>query len=172
MHSISSAPDMSPRVAPERTAAANDPKVQALVSEFIQDKRREVEAEAKARSSGMGRHILVGLLAAVCIAAWIAPYPAATAPAPVDPKVERASSRMTLFLAAQSVTHFRAVRGRLPTSLAEAGVESALIVFNPGLDGSFTLSTHVRGQSVSYDSSVPLQSFLGQAEEVISQTGH
>jgi hypothetical protein len=38
-----------------------------------------------------------GLLAAVCIAAWIAPYPAATAPAPVDPKVERASSRMTLF---------------------------------------------------------------------------
>ena len=44
--------------------------------------------------------------------------------------------------------------------------------FTPGAEGSFTLSVHVQQQTFTYDSSAPIQSILGQAEEVISQTGH
>lgn len=160
------------RVAAKAPAAQNDPKVQALVAEFLQEKRREIEEEAKVTKWRSARYLVVAGLSLVCLAAWLAPYPSPSAYLRPDPKVELASGRMTLFLAAQSVTHFRATRGRLPITLVEAGVEGAKIVYNPGTEGSFTLSTHVRDQGITYDSSAPLQSILGQAEEVISQTGH
>lgn len=160
------------RVAAKAPAAQNDPKVQALVAEFLQEKRREIEEEAKVTNKRSNRYLVVGALTFVCLAAWLAPYPSPSTYTRPDLKVELASGRMTLFLAAQSVTHFRATRGRLPITLVEAGVEGAKIVYNPGIEGSFTLSTHVRDQGITYDSSAPLQSILGQAEEVISQTGH
>lgn len=160
------------RVAAKAPAAPNDPKVQALVAEFLQERRREFDEEAKVRNKRSGRYVLIAGLSLVCLAAWLAPYPAPSSYVNPDPKTELASGRMSLFLAAQSVTHFRATRGRLPITLVEAGVEGAKIVYNPGIGGSFTLSTHVREQGITYDSSAPLQSILGQAEEVISQTGH
>lgn len=160
------------RVADKAPAAQNDPKVQALVAEFLQEKRREIEEEAKFTDKRSKRHLVVAALSFVCLAAWLAPYPSPSSYIRPDPKVELASGRMTLFLAAQSVTHFRATRGRLPITLVEAGVEGAKIVYTPGVEGSFTLSTHVRDQGITYDSSAPLHSILGQAEEVISQTGH
>ena len=160
------------RAAAPKAPPSNDPKVQNLVAEFLAEKQKEQVEEAKASSRGSSRYVLIGVLATLCALAWLAPYPAFSRYTPPDPKVERASGRMILFLAAQAVTHFRATQGRMPASLYEAGVERADIQYTPGAEGSFALSIRVDNQTYSYDSSAPIQSILGQAEEIISQTGH
>ncbi len=160
------------RVAAPKASPSNDPKVQSLVEEFLAEKRKELAEETAVQERPARRGGVIAVLAVVCAAAWLAPYPESSGYVPPDPKVERASGRLILFLAAQSVTHFRATQGRLPTTLLEAGVDRYDIKYFPATEGSFTLSTKVLDQTYTYDSSAPIQSILGQAEDVISQTGH
>ncbi|MFN8667781.1 MAG: hypothetical protein U0164_11440 [Gemmatimonadaceae bacterium] len=160
------------RAAAPKASPSNDPKVQSLVEEFLAEKRKELTEEASMQHRPRSRAAVIGTLAFLCAAAWLAPYPTTSHYTPPDPKVERASGRLMLFLAAQSVTHFRATQGRLPSTLREAGIDRYDIKYFPAAEGSFTLSTKVLDQTYTYDSSAPIQSILGQAEDVISQTGH
>ncbi|MCC6928460.1 MAG: hypothetical protein IT359_05645 [Gemmatimonadaceae bacterium] len=160
------------RVAAPKASPSNDAKVQSLVEEFLAEKRKELAEEATVQQRPRSRGAVIGTLALLCAAAWLAPYPSSSRYAPPDPKVTRASGRLILFLAAQSVTHFRVTQGRLPNSLFEAGVDRYDIRYIPGTEGSFTLSTKVLDQTYTFDSSAPIQSYLGQAEDVISATGH
>jgi hypothetical protein len=160
----------------ERHAAAPierpDQKVNSLVAEFLEEKKRAADAEKPKRRGPLNKHVVTALLALVCVAAWIAPYPTGESTKPVDPKVERASARVSLFLTAQSVVHFRVNQGRLPRTLSEAGVSGSSVRYYPGRDGSFVLQASVRDHTLTYDSNLPAHSILGNAEQVIMETGH
>ncbi|GMV11238.1 MAG: hypothetical protein ABS52_09105 [Gemmatimonadetes bacterium SCN 70-22] len=150
-----------------------------MVNEFMEEKRREVEASTPfAPSTGM-RHTLVAILSVACLAVWFAPYPSfATGGPSVDElqrelQLEEASARAKLYLAANSVAHFRATQGRLPRTLSEAGVaQHAAIDYRPRTDSVFTLSTHVDSVTLMYDSRTPASSILGRSEELIAKRGH
>lgn len=159
------------RVEP-RPTERSDSKVQSLVAEYIQEKQRSEAEEAKRTRRPVNRHAVSWVLAVVCLAAWLAPYPAPKTTPPVDSKVERASGRVALFLAAQSVVHFRFAQGRLPRTLSEAGVDGSLVKFFPGRDGSFVLQVSVANHTLSYDSNLPASSILRNAEEIIAETAH
>lgn len=154
------------------TTERPDQKVNALVAEFLEEKKRAAADEKPGRRGPLNKHLLTAALALVCVAAWVAPYPTSAATKPVDPKVERASARVSLFLTAQGVVHFRATQGRLPRTLTEAGIDGSAVRYYPGRDGSFVLQTSVRDHTLTYDSNLPAHSILGNAEQVIAETGH
>lgn len=155
-----------------RHADAADPKVASLVAEYLAEKQ-STEASARPRLANQQRTraLLLTGLTVLCAAAWFAPYPTQAPHAPVDPRVERASGRVLLFLAAQSINHFRATSGRLPSSLAEAGVERNELTYEPRPDGSFVIETGSGPAAFSYHSYRPISSILGNAEAIIAQTG-
>lgn len=159
------------RAAP-RPVERPDSKVQSLVAEYIQEKERSEGDGSKSRRKPLNRQALTAVLAIVCLAAWFAPYPTPHTAPPVDAKVERASARVALFLAAQSVVYFRTARGRLPRNLPEAGLDRSLVKYFPGRDGSFVLQVSVRNHTLSYDSDLPATSILRNAEEIIAETAH
>ncbi len=159
------------RVAPRPVERA-DSTVQSLVTEYLQEKQRADAAEAKKTRRPINRTALSAALAVVCLAAWFAPYPPPQTSPPVEAKVERASGRVALFLAAQSVVHFRVEQGRLPRSLSEAGVAGSMVKYFPRRDESFVLQVSVRSHTLSYDSNLPVSSILGNAEEIIAETAH
>lgn len=150
----------------------SDSKVQSLVAEYVEEKRRAVEAETRKSRRPINRRAVTVLLGIVCLAAWVAPFPPQPVSRPVEAKVERASARVALFLAAQSVVHFRMNAGRLPRSLSEAGIDGSAVKYFPRRDGSFLLQFSVRSHTLSYDSNLPASSILGNAEEIIAETGH
>jgi len=147
-------------------------KVDSLVAEFLEEKKRSADAEKPRRRGPLNKHVVPALLAIVCIASWLAPYPAGESTRPVEPKVERASARVSLFLAAQSVVYFRTKQGRLPRTLGEAGVNGSAVRYYRGRDGSFVLQAFVANHTLTYDSNLPAHSILGNAEQVIMETGH
>lgn len=159
------------RVAP-RPIERTDSKVQSLVAEYIQEKQRAEAEETRKMRRPINRHALSAILAVICLAAWFAPYPAPHTAPPVDARVERASGRTALFLAAQTVVHYRVVQGRLPRNLPEAGIDGSLVKYFPGRDGSFVLQVSVRNHTLSYDSNLPVTSILQNAEEIIAETAH
>ena len=159
------------RVEP-RPIERSDSKVQSLVAEYIQEKQRAAESEAKKARRPIDRRAVTAILGVICLAVWFAPYPTQPVSHPVDAKVERASARVALFLAAQSVVHFRVDAGRLPRTMSEAGIDGSAVKYFPGRDGSFVLQFSVRNHTLSYDSNLPLTSILRNAEEIIAETGH
>ncbi len=159
------------RVAP-RPIERTDSKVQSLVAEYIQQQQRAKAEESKKTRKPLNRQALSVVLAIICLAAWVAPYPSPHSARPVDARVERASARVALFLAAQSVVHFRVTQGRLPRNLPEAGLDGSRVKYFPGRDGSFVLQVSVTNHTLSYDSNLPVTSILRNAEEIIAETAH
>lgn len=153
-------------------ASRYDAKVQGILSEFLEEKQRETARNAPRKKASVRRPLLV-TLALLCAAAWFAPVPASAGYAKPDPKLSRASIRAEVFLAARRIMQFRTERGRLPASTAEAGIVSNDITYLPGPDGAFALYNRSGPYTVTYDSSMPLQSFLGNSDvRAIEESGH
>lgn len=150
-----------------------------MVQEFMEEKQREASASAPTTSSPGMRHTLVAVLSVVCLAVWFAPYPSfasdedMAAQAASQRELESASARARLYLAARSVSHFRATQGRLPRTLAEAGVvRDSAIDYRQGPDSLFTLAARTDALALTYDSRRPAESILGGSEELIGKQGH
>lgn len=149
-----------------------------MVNEFMEEKRREAGAAAAAASPTGMRHALVAILSAVCLAVWFAPYPsfasdgASSAQQAREREVERASATTRLYLAARSVSHFRATQGKLPRTLAEAGVvRDSAIDYRIATDTTFTLATRLDTTVVTYDSRQPADALLGRSAGIITKQG-
>ena len=56
--------------------------------------------------------------------------------------------------------------------MSEAGIDGSAVKYFPRRDGSFLLQFSVRSHTLSYDSNLPASSILGNAEEIIAETGH
>lgn len=126
--------------------------VQGLVSEFL-DEKKKADAEA-ARAAAPKRKSRVARVIAVvlCATVWLAPVPEGSADPFADPVATGNAARAGLGLLASQVVDYQRVHGRLPRSLAEAGIEDSVSYLAAG--GSFTLSVALAGMTFSHSTTM------------------
>jgi hypothetical protein len=145
--------------------------VAALVTEIMEEARKNAEEPAPSRSRLIPSYVAAGLVFALCAWAWIAP-PAWLVPRPVaapSREYREASARVALALHAQRIDAYRLSHGRLPRTKQEVGIMSDQIVYDRTDSLSFELSSPVDGQPVSYKSSQPRDRYLAEAMTALSR---
>ena len=155
------------------TPARPTPKanVAALVTEIMEEARKNAEQPAPSRSRGIVSYVSAGLVFALCAWAWIAP-PAWLVPKPVaapSREYREASTRVALALHAQRIEAYRSSHGRLPRTKQEVGIASDQIIYDRSDSLNFQLTSMVDGQSVSYKSSQPRDRYLAEAMTALTR---
>ena len=155
------------------TPARPTPKVDvaALVTEIVEEARRNAEEPAPSKSRVIPSYVAAGLVFALCAWAWVAP-PAWLVPQPVaapSREYREASTRVALALHAQRVEAFRASHGYLPRSKQEVGIASDQIVYQANDSLTFQLSANVDGETVTYKSTQPRDRYLAEAMTALTR---
>jgi hypothetical protein len=155
------------------TPARPTPKanVAALVTEIMEEAKKNAEQPAPSRSRFIPSYVAAGLVFALCGWAWIAP-PAWLVPQPVaapSREYREASTRVALALHAQRIEAYRASHGRLPRSKQEVGIMSDQFSYDRTDSLSFELGSRVDGQPVTYKSSQPRDRYLAEAMTALSR---
>lgn len=104
--------------------------------------------------------ILPGVLALIFagVVVWNLSLLSTSSPPLSDAEARRADG-VLVFVATQAVQNFEATNGRLPVSLAEAGVEAPGLRFTPQ-GGGFTIVSEGSEAPIRYDGAKPLDDFL------------
>ena len=155
------------------TPARPTPRVNvaALVTEIVEEARRNAEAPAPSKSRVIPSYVAAGLVFALCAWAWVAP-PAWLVPQPVaapSRDYREASTRVALALHAQRVEAFRASHGYLPRSKQEVGIASDQIVYQANDSLTFQLSAIVDGETVTYKSTQQRDRYLAEAMTALTR---
>ena len=155
------------------TPARPTPKVNvaALVTEIVEEARRNAEEPAPSKSRVIPSYVAAGLVFALCAWAWVAP-PAWLVPRPIaapSRNYREASTRVALALHAQRVEAFRSSRGYLPRSKQEVGIDSDQIVYVVTDSLTFQLSARVDGETITYRSSQPRDRYLAEAMTALTR---
>ena len=155
------------------TPARPTPKVNvaALVTEIVEEARRNAEEPAPSKSRVIPSYVAAGLVFALCAWAWVAP-PAWLVPQPVPAPsrdYREASTRVALALHAQRVEAFRASHGYLPRSKQEVGIASDQIVYQANDSLTFQLSAIVDGETVTYKSTQQRDRYLAEAMTALTR---
>ena len=155
------------------TPARPTPKVNvaALVTEIVEEARKNAEQPASPRSPRIPSYVSAGIVCALCAWAWIAP-PAWLVPQPIaapSREYRDASARVALALHAQRIDAYRASHGRLPRSKQEVGIASDQIIYAPTDSLNFELRAQVDGETVTYKSSQPRDRYLAEAMMALSR---
>ena len=155
------------------TPARPTPKVNvaALVTEIVEEAKKNAEDPAPSRSRFLPSYVAAGLVFALCAWAWIAP-PAWLVPRPVaapSREYREASARVALALNAQRIEAFRASHGHLPRTKQEVGIASDQIVYERTDSLTFELASKVDGQPVTYKSTQPRDRYLAEAMTALSR---
>lgn len=155
------------------TPARPTPKanVAALVTEIMEEARKNAEVPAPPRSRLLPSYVAAGLACAMCAWVWIAP-PAWLVPRPTPTpsrEYRQASMRVALALNAQRIEAYRASHGRLPQGKQEVGIATDEIAYDRTDSLAFELSAQVDGQPVSYKSSQPRDRYLADAMTALSR---
>ena len=154
---------MADQRAARPTPTSNDP-VDALIGEFIAEKRKEKQEEQeKARKMEPGRHrpLILGILVVLCVAVWAAPIYLPSREVTIPTSTLENSAKLNLYLASIRVRDYQAANRKLPDNLAQAGVDTTGIVYWRSTDAVFELSTRIEGTRIVYRSTVPDSVFLG-----------
>ena len=155
------------------TPARPTPKVNvaALVTEIVEEARKNAAEPAPSRRSAIPSYVAAGLVCGLCAWAWIAP-PAWLVPRPVaapSHEYREASARVALALHAQRVEAYRASHGHLPRTKQEVGIASDQIDYDRTDNDNFELSARVDGIPVSYKSSQPRDRYLAEAMTALTR---
>ena len=155
------------------TPARPTPKVNvaALVTEIVEEARRNAEEPAPSKSRVIPSYVAAGLVFALCAWVWVAP-PAWLVPQPVaapSRDYREASTRVALALHAQRVEAFRASHGYLPRSKQEVGIASDQIVYQANDSLTFQLSAIVDGETVTYKSTQQRDRYLAEAMTALTR---
>jgi hypothetical protein len=155
------------------TPARPTPRVNvaALVTEIVEEARKNAEEPASPKSRGISSYVSAGIVVALCAWAWIAP-PAWLVPQPIaapSREYRDASARVALALHAQRIDAYRASHGQLPRTKQEAGIASDQIIYEPTDSLNFELSSQVDGEAVTYRSSQPRDRYLAEAMIALSR---
>jgi hypothetical protein len=153
---------------PSPAAPVTTERVDALVGEYLAEKRREDTAARRALGSKQRWSILTSVLVVLCVAAWIAPSFVQPAGAPPSPARVEAGARMSLFLASERIRAFHRKHGRLPGTLSDAGVDSVGIGYVPVTNAGFELWTDATGSRIRYRSSMGPAEFLGATFNILT----
>jgi hypothetical protein len=155
-----------------RPSSASERK--KLIEEYEQTKRSEAERHSTERVQEIRRKKTVRLVAlgvvltivlvlAFAPPAWILP-PAQPTPTAAE---REAGVRFAIFLQAQQIERFRGARGRLPSTLEEAGQPVPGVVYLVNSGSTYQLRS-VADRAIGYNSTDSLYAFLGQS---MSQLG-
>lgn len=160
------------RLTPVRpTPAQPAPKVAALVTEIMEEARKNAAQPTAAPPSPIPRYLSATIVIALCAWVWLAP-PEWLVPRPAAPpsqEYREASARVALALHAQRVESYRVERGRLPRTKIDVGIASDQITYSRGDDGTYELSTRVDGQLVRYRSTQPREQYLTAAMHALNR---
>lgn len=162
---------LTPRSITPIPAAPSSDKVGALVGEFLaEQKRQTLELQAiEARRGKKRRPALALTLAALCAIVWVAPSMLGNATVTQSPERLEAGARMTLFLASERIRGHQRAHGRLPATLAEAGVDSTGLSYRARSAEVFELGTEVNGTRITYHSTMHTAAFLGSTLEILGR---
>ena len=149
-----------------RPSSASERK--KLIEEYEQTKRSEAERHSTeqiqeirrkktVRLAALGVVLAIALVLAFAPPAWILP-PAQPTPSATE---REAGVRFAIFLQAQQIEQFRGTRGRLPSTLEEAGQPVPGVVYL--VSGSTYQLRSVADQAIAYNSTDSLYAFLGQS---------
>ena len=147
------------------------PDVAALVTEIMEEARKNAEPPAPPKSRTIWTYTAAGIVFALCAWAWIAP-PAWLVPQPVaapSREYREASVRVALALNAQRIEAYRTSHGRLPRTKQEVGIASDQIAYDRTDSLNFELSSNVDGATVSYKSSQPRDRYLAEAMTALTK---
>jgi len=146
-----------------------DPRSESrkLVAEYeetlrsVKEKHQEADAETGRRRKFRRVAILSIALAITAYLslkqpAWVKPNPVP----PPTPAERSAGDRFAIYLQAQRIESFRNGRGRLPSTVDEAGEAIPGIRYEVLGDGSYALTSE-RDQTIRYSSRDSLGTFLG-----------
>src|SRR5690349_6773524 len=169
----SSSPVPTERESVMTTPARPTPKanVAALVTEIMEEARKNAEEPAPSKYPRLPSYISAALVFGLCAWAWIAP-PSWLVPPPVaapSREYRDASARVALALHAQRIEAYRASHGRLPRNKQEVGIMSDQIDYDRTDSLAFELVTRVDGLPVSYKSSQPRDRYLAEAMTALSK---
>jgi hypothetical protein len=166
-HGPSSNPTPTPT--PSSGSAQSRETVRGLVGEFLDQKKLEIAEEAKRGGPSRVRAVLTALALTTCAMVWVLPsFFQAPVEAPSLMRV-RASTRMTLFLAAERLRAYQQAHGSLPRTLRDAGVDSTGIVYLRATNTAFELSGTANGDTITFRSSMTNPAFLGNTLQVLSE---
>jgi hypothetical protein len=145
---------------PKPTPIAVDP-VGALVGEYVEERKKEIQA-AKARHTSRKRSpLVVPLLVAVCLAIWIAPSFMLPREPEISQETLEKSARLSLYLASLRVRAYLDTHKRLPANLTQVGVDTVGVFYWRSTNTTFELSTTFQGTRLVYQSTLPDSVFLG-----------
>lgn len=165
---------MSPLPDPPQPSPApqGDPDRRALL-EAYQDvvredtDRRNSQPTVPTLPSRTGVRLLTGaLLVALVVVLVQRPAWLFTRPPVEPPALQDASLRVRMYVEIDRVERFRAGRGRLPATLAEAGGDSTGLRYQV-VDTGFTLAGQNGGTALTYSSATRAKDFLGDSYTII-----
>jgi hypothetical protein len=150
------------------TSAQSRETVRALVGEFLEQKKLEGDEAAKREGSPRMRAVLTVVAVITCAIVWV--LPSLYQPPVEVPSFMRqdASTRMTLFLAAERLRAYQRAHGKLPPTLAEAGVDTTGIAYWRSTNTTFELSGMANGGKITFRSSMTNPEFLRTTLQVLS----
>ena len=155
------------------TPARPTPKanVAAMVSEIMEEARRNAEEAAPRPSRRTSSTVAAVLVCALCAWAWLAPptWLVPRPPAPPSREYREASTRVALALHAQRIEAYRAAHGRLPRTKQEVGIASDHVSYDRTDSLSYELVSRVDGQPVTYKSSQPRDRYLAEAMTALTR---
>lgn len=144
--------------------------VGALIGEFIVEKQREKEEEARRIAKSRPRSLAIAVLLVLCVAvAGLTLFLERPEPPPSADRIE-AGARVRLFLASERVRDFQRRTGALPPNLVEASIDSAGLTYWRSTDSVFEIWTEVAGRRLHYRSTMPSADFLGSAMRLLGTT--
>lgn len=143
----------------------------------IRDQEAKLDAERTARVSATGRRRRMGFMSVVGMAGaallilqpvWLAGPKAIPAE---PPPLAAATLRVTLVRERDRVFEFARRTGRLPATVAEAGVRTAGLTYDSREDGTFSLSGETSDSIITLSSTDSLSAFLGGSLRIIRDRG-
>jgi hypothetical protein len=147
------------------------------LAEVLQEQKTKAEDWEKPTSPGKKKTsslTWVALLVLTGISAYVwfgNPSWLAFSPPPISPELADAGMRMEVFQHALLVEEFFVSRGRLPNDLVEAGGPSRAVEYQPIGDRDYRLVLFGPQGQVEYVSTDPLETFIGNAAQIIRQGG-
>ncbi|HTS87125.1 MAG TPA: hypothetical protein VMG41_01435 [Gemmatimonadales bacterium] len=133
-----------------------------------QQKTGAPEPEPKAAPSRSFWVVAGPLVVALCSVLVLQPAWLFPKPPPETPALRDASLRVRMYVEIEHIDAFRTIRGRLPTTIAEAGGDGNGLVYSAAGD-SFSLSGRNGSVALTYNSSTPPHDFLGDSYRLIQQ---
>jgi hypothetical protein len=153
-----------PNASPNASTAPAPEIVTGLVSEFLHEKKQEEAEAAKAAAPRRKRPIALAFMVVLCGAVWFAPVPPGMPDPFADVTATTPAVNRGLEMLSARVVDFHRTKGRLPRTLAEAGITDSVMY----VAGATTFSISMEVGGLSYSKATSMDTIRFAPESVSS----